>query len=60
MELENSKKFYSMELNERMCIIENEKIYVLRVAGGWIYEFQKPAANILKLVFVPFSNEFMI
>ena len=33
-------------------------MYCTRVPGGWIYEIQKPQANILEMVFVPFNNEF--
>lgn len=47
---------YSMNLHETITVAED--VLVTRVPGGWIYEFQKPQANILEIVFVPFNNEF--
>jgi hypothetical protein len=48
---------YSMGLHETITI--SEDFLVTRVPGGWIYEIQKPQANLLEIVFVPFNNEFM-
>jgi hypothetical protein len=42
-----------MKLHDRVCINKEEGIYCMKVVGGWIYEYQKPIVNILKLVFVP-------
>jgi hypothetical protein len=48
---------YLMKLHETQTI--SEGFLVTRVAGGWIYEIQKPVVNLLEIVFVPFNNEFM-
>jgi len=49
---------YDLKLHESTKIYEG--LIVTRVPGGWIYEIQKPMANILEIVFVPFNNEFQI
>lgn len=43
---------YSMSLHETIHIGE---VQIIRVAGGWIYNFRKGSE-----VFVPFSDEFNI
>lgn len=48
---------YLMALHETITI--SEDFLITRVPGGWIYEIQKPQANLLEIVFVPFNNEFM-
>lgn len=50
------KNVYELELHES-CEIKDGLI-ATRVPGGWIYEIQKPQANILETVFIPFNNEF--
>jgi hypothetical protein len=55
---ETSKTIYSIGLHETITI--SEGFLVTRVAGGWIYEIQKPQVNVLEIIFIPFNNEFMI
>ena len=50
------ENIYELELHETITI--SDGMLVTRVAGGWIYEFQKPQVNILEIVFVPYDNEF--
>ena len=51
------KTIYNMNLHETITI--SKDFLCTRVAGGWIYEIQKPIVNVLETIFVPFSNEFM-
>ena len=50
------KTIYDLKLHETITVADD--MLCTRVPGGWIYEIQKPAANILETVFVPFNNEF--
>lgn len=58
--MDKTKTIYDLELHEEMVfepkygVWENERIWVLRVAGGWLYT---PIRR--QSVFVPFDNEFM-
>ena len=47
---------YEMNLNDEIKVSDN--LYVTRVPGGWIYQFHRPAASVLEVVFVPYSGEF--
>lgn len=47
------KTIYNMDLHETI-ILNDDEMFVTRVAGGWIYERQKHLSN----VFVPYNNEF--
>lgn len=44
------KTIYELGLNEWTMV--EDRICVLRVPGGWLYEFDE------RTVFVPFNNEF--
>ena len=52
------QQIYKMKLHETINIAPD--VFATRVPGGWIYEFQKPAADILEIVFVPFDNGFQV
>ena len=50
---------YDMELHQEGCVrIHKESIYIVRVAGGWIYRFFSEETFIQSSVFIPFNNEF--
>jgi hypothetical protein len=55
-ETKRPKSIYNLELHEALEITKG--VYVLRVPGGWIYNYEKPHVNILETVFVPLSLEF--
>ena len=55
-----NKTIYEMKLHES---IEYKKlgfttIYIIRVAGGWLYQTFRLDCNIMMSTFVPFDNEF--
>jgi len=45
------RTIYDLKLHEQICV---DRTYVLRVAGGWIYQFSSSS------VFVPLNNEFLM
>lgn len=45
-------RIYEMKLHETEEV--SEYLQIIRVAGGWIYNFKKGSE-----IFVPFDNEFM-
>jgi hypothetical protein len=47
-------EIYNMKLHETYSI--DNRIYILRVPGGWIY--YKFSSNGYATTFVPFNNEF--
>lgn len=47
---------YSMKLHNRLIIGD---MIIVRVAGGWIYQFPDKTINQLTAVFVPYNNEFL-
>ena len=55
---EMEKEIYDMKLHETLSIEELD-LFVFRVPGGWIYDFDRYAADRRKAVFVPFSKEFI-
>ena len=60
-ELKKEKTIYDLELNEIMEIptIDQGKVAVIRVPGGWIYSVDYPGYRQVPTVFVAFHNEFM-
>lgn len=53
------KDIYNMELHETLEI--DNGVVILRVAGGWIYEYyeeQHSHKEIKEMVFVPFNDEY--
>lgn len=63
----NEKSIYDLKLNEQIKIDSN--LSILRVPGGWIYEYARQTANItgranvekslaVSCVFVPYNEEF--
>ena len=51
-----SGDIYKMELHESIC---GEGMSIMRVAGGWIYDFVAYNGFQSSTIFVPFNNEFM-
>jgi len=45
-------RIYEMKLHETEEV--SEYLQIIRVAGGWIYNFKKGSE-----IFIPFDNEFM-
>lgn len=52
------KTIYTMELHEKLKINDG-LCWVLRVPGGWIYEFYNATDNKSEYVFVKFNTEFV-
>ena len=53
------RNIYTMKLHETLEI--DNGVVVLRVAGGWIYEYYEEQylyKEIKEMVFVPFSDEY--
>jgi len=51
---------YKMELHE-FCRIPLTDFYILRVPGGWIYQYEMLGRNVAACsVFVPFDNGFQL
>jgi hypothetical protein len=48
-------KLYNMDLHERIPI-EGSRIWIIRVPGGWLYEFYRDNGN--TTTFVPYDREF--
>lgn len=57
----NRDALYALPLHECQLFECNygTQLQVIRVAGGWIYQYIRLDANSMWAVFVPFSNEFM-
>lgn len=56
--MEEAKTIYTLKLHESLVI--DGGICVLRVAGGWIYDFWDTSSDLPKTgVFIPFHNEYM-
>jgi len=51
------KGIYDLRLHETLYIDECGGWNILRVAGGWIYQYQDGERGYK--IFVPFDNEFM-
>jgi hypothetical protein len=59
---ENQKALYGLKLHESKvfnCDLGTQ-LQVIRVAGGWIYQYVRLDANSMWAVFVPFDDEFEI
>ena len=59
---ENQKALYGLKLHESK-VFEcdfGKQLQVIRVAGGWIYQYVRLDANSMWAVFVPFDNEFQL
>ena len=52
------KSIYELELNERINRDYVNQTYVIRVPGGWIYQFYSENTSI-STVFVPYSDDFL-
>ena len=52
------KDIYDLELHELAQVYSsgNDSITVMRVPGGWIYEFSR--VGDWKLLFIPYNHEF--
>ena len=75
MEIKKEEKtIYELGLHETLFIEEStlppagnngnepviKKYEVTRVPGGWVYSFEYPGFRTSPIVFVPFSNEFLV
>jgi len=61
IEIKNRKLFYNLTFHERITLHKTEvqTVTVVRVPGGWLYEYWHSKKNILNIVkFIPFNNEF--
>lgn len=47
---------YKMELHE---VLHSEGMNIMRVAGGWIYDFVAYNGFPASTIFIPYNNEFM-
>lgn len=59
---ENQKALYGLKLHESKYF-EFEfglQLQVIRVPGGWIYQYVRLDANSMWAVFIPFNNEFQL
>ena len=59
---ENQKALYVLKLHESKvfeCDLGTQ-LEVIRVAGGWIYQYVRLDAKSMWAVFVPFDNEFKL
>lgn len=53
-------EIYKLQLHEKTQLKTPgpADVFVTRVPGGWLYEYQISTASILEVVFVPFNNEY--
>ena len=54
-----SERIYRMSLHDKINL--GRFIQIVRVAGGWIYQFSDTSSNgvpTVSVTFVPFNNEF--
>lgn len=59
---ENQKALYELKLHESQ-LFELEygvELIIIRVPGGWIYQYPRLDAKSMWAVFVPFNNEFQL